>query len=270
MHRPTGKEIQVIDLALILAAGNGSRLQPYIPALHKALVPVGGEPLLARTCRILDGIGLDEIVVVTGHRGAALRSALTGLVDLSARLTYVDNCRWTQSNGLSVLAAAERLERNYLLLMADHLFDPCLLQAMAHVDPEEDQVVLAVDRKLESIYDMDDATKAQVEDGCIVEIGKELVDFNAVDTGLFACSGALEQSLQAVLKRKGDCSLTDGVRALAAPRLLRSFDIGDSWWQDIDTPGALEHGAKLLQKHLVSGCGAPLAQEANTRGGISR
>jgi 1L-myo-inositol 1-phosphate cytidylyltransferase len=241
----------VIDLAVILAAGGGSRLQPYIPVPHKALVPIGGQPLLARTCRILDQIGLAEIIVVTGYRGAAVRSALGGLPGLNARLTYVDNERWDQANGLSVLAAAERLGGDYLLLMADHLFDPGLLRAMVHADPGTDRVVLAVDRKLESIYDMDDATKVRVEGHCIVDIGKELVGYNAIDAGLFACSGALVESLRAVLERKGDCSLTDGVRPLAALRRFHAFDIGDSWWQDIDTPGALEYGARLLQEHPV-------------------
>lgn len=253
----------MIDLALILAAGNGSRLQPYVSAPHKALVPIGGEPLLARTCRMLDRIGLAEIVVVTGYRGEALRSALAELKDLSARLTYVENGRWTQSNGLSVLAAAECLERNYLLLMADHLFDPDLLRAMAHAEPGEDQVVLGVDRKLDSIYDMDDATKVRMDGGHVVEIGKELVDFDAVDTGLFACSGALVESLRAVLKRKGDCSLTDGGRALAVSRRFRGFDIGDSWWQDIDTPGALEYGVQLLQRHRADASGAIVTREVD-------
>jgi 1L-myo-inositol 1-phosphate cytidylyltransferase len=241
----------VIDLAVILAAGSGSRLRHHVSETHKALVSIGGEPILLRNCRLLDHIGVSEIIVVTGYRGEELRSALTEFEGLNATLTFVDNERWKLSNGLSVLAAADRLDRNYLLLMADHLFAADLLETMAHVDPGADNVVLAIDRKLESVYDMEDATKVVVSGNQIVEIGKELVGFNGVDTGVFACSSALVESLRKVEALKGDCSLTDGVRGLATLGRFRGFDIGDSWWQDVDTPEALTHGTMLLKKHLI-------------------
>jgi 1L-myo-inositol 1-phosphate cytidylyltransferase len=241
----------VIDLAVVLAAGNGSRLRHHVSETHKALIPIGGEPILMRNCRLLDEIGVTQIIVVSGYRREELRAALTEFKGLNATLTFVENERWDLSNGLSVLAAADRLDRNYLLLMADHLFSPSLLEAMAYVDPGEKGVVLAIDRKLDSVYDMDDATKVVVAGDQIVEIGKELVDFNAVDTGIFACSSALAKSLQSVKAHKGDCSLTDGVRALAAMGRFRGFDIEDAWWQDVDTPGALAHGRMLLKNHLI-------------------
>ena len=239
----------MIDLALILAAGNGSRLRHHVSVRHKALISIGGEPVLGRTCRTLAEVGLREIVIVTGHSGTALRAGLSEFEDLKTELRFVENDRWTQSNGLSVLAAAECLDREYLLLMADHVFDPGLLQSMVHVNPGEQEVFLAVDRKLESIYDMDDATKVRVEGEYIVDIGKELKDFNGVDAGLFACSGALVENLRSIEKLRGDCSVTDGMRSLAECNCFRCFDIGDAWWQDIDTPGSLDHGAKLLHEH---------------------
>ena len=241
----------MIKLALILAAGHGSRLRPHVPVPHKALVDLDGEPLLTRTCRLLDEAGLEEIIIVTGHQSTALLRALSQIENLRARLRFVDNQHWRQANGLSVLAAAQYLEQPYLLLMADHLFAPELLQIMARENPREG-VVLAVDYKLEDIYDMDDATKVKTKADRIVEIGKDLEDFNAVDTGLFACSDALVECLQTIQTKQGDCSLTDGMLALSVQQRLRGFDIKGAWWQDIDTPGALAHGARLLSRNRVA------------------
>ena len=56
----------MIDQALILAAGHGSRLRDHVPVTHKALVQIEDEPLLVRTCRMLEQSGLREVVVVTG------------------------------------------------------------------------------------------------------------------------------------------------------------------------------------------------------------
>ena len=106
-----------------------------------------------------------------------------------------------------------------------------------------------MDRKLDAIYDMDDATKVRLEGERIAAIGKELTDFNAVDTGLFACSDTLVAHLSEVEARRGDCSLTDGMRALIEQGRLRALDIGAAWWQDVDTPGALAHGIQLLREH---------------------
>ena len=153
------------------------------------------------------------------------------------------------SQCISVLAATEMLAGQFLLLMADHLFDPQMLAAMRDVRLAPGEVVLAVDRKLDSIYDMDDATKVRLVGERVAAIGKELTDFNGIDTGLFACSNALVAHLSAVEARRGDCSLTDGMRVLIERGRLRALDIGAAWWQDVDTLGALAHGVGLLRAH---------------------
>ena len=239
----------MIDQVLILAAGDGSRLRDHVPVEHKGLVEMGGEPLLGRTCRVLGTLGLREAVVVTGHRSSAVQAVLNGMGDLGIALRFVENPQWQLANGISVLAAAEMLAEQFLLLMADHLFDPQMLAAMRDVRLGPGEVVLAVDRKLDSIYDMDDATKVRLAGERVAAIGKELTDFNGIDTGLFACSNALVAHLSAVEARRGDCSLTDGMRVLIERGRLRALDIGAAWWQDVDTLGALAHGVGLLRAH---------------------
>lgn len=239
----------MIDQVLILAAGDGSRLRDHVPVEHKGLVEMGGEPLLGRTCRMLGTLGLREAVVVTGHRSSAVQAVLNGMGDLGIALRFVENPQWQLANGISVLAAAEMLAEQFLLLMADHLFDPQMLAAMRDVRLGPGEVVLAVDRKLDSIYDMDDATKVRLAGERVAAIGKELTDFNGIDTGLFACSNALVAHLSAVEERRGDCSLTDGMRVLIERGRLRALDIGAAWWQDVDTLGALAHGVGLLRAH---------------------
>jgi 1L-myo-inositol 1-phosphate cytidylyltransferase len=43
----------------------------------------------------------------------------------------------------------------------------------------------------------------------------------------------------------GDCSLSDGMRLMSQEHKFRAYDIGDSSWQDVDTPEALAH-AKFM------------------------
>ena len=53
--------------ALIFAAGLGTRLRPLTDNLPKALVPVGGVPMLERIIRKLQAAGYDEFVINVHH-----------------------------------------------------------------------------------------------------------------------------------------------------------------------------------------------------------
>lgn len=53
--------------AMIFAAGMGTRLKPLTDTMPKALVRVGGEPLLRRVVENLAGAGVDRIVVNVHH-----------------------------------------------------------------------------------------------------------------------------------------------------------------------------------------------------------
>src|SRR5205814_8760487 len=108
---------------------------------------------------------------------------------------------------------------------------------------------VAIDRKLDTIFDLADAMKIKTQLGRVVAIGKELKDFDAIDTGLFVASPELFDYLEKV-KRDGDCSLADGVRAMAEDGKARAIDIGGAWWQDVDTPQMFTAAERKLAARL--------------------
>ena len=66
----------MIKSAIVLAAGFGSRLMPLTKDRPKCLVPVGGIPIVFRTLDILERLGVEEAVMVLGHKEEAVRAAL--------------------------------------------------------------------------------------------------------------------------------------------------------------------------------------------------
>src|SRR3954447_97106 len=62
--------------AVILVAGIGSRLRPMTDDRPKALVDLGGETILARAVRLLAEYGVRKIVLATGYREDAVRTAM--------------------------------------------------------------------------------------------------------------------------------------------------------------------------------------------------
>ncbi|WP_310446576.1 sugar phosphate nucleotidyltransferase, partial [Thiobacillus sp.] len=53
--------------AVILAAGEGTRLRPYTLDRPKCLVEIDGEPLLARQLEVLAAEGVRNVVMIGGY-----------------------------------------------------------------------------------------------------------------------------------------------------------------------------------------------------------
>lgn len=205
----------------------------------KPMIPVLGVPLIVRTLATLRDEGVEEAVVVTGYRADEIRRPLMADPRLSDLvLQFVHNPDWPKKNGLSVLAARQAVGRRpFFLSMADHLYSPRVVSVLRTAPPRDGELVLAVDYRVGALTDPEDAMWVRVaRDGRIRDIGKDLSEYDAVDTGVFFTSPALFDALAAEAAERGDdCALADGVRRMAQEGRARTVDIGDAWWQDVDT-----------------------------------
>ena len=223
---------------LILAAGFGSRLRGISES--KPLTPVAGIPLIEHVIRRAAAGGATRFLVVTGHEAERVEAFLAQLqFRLALPIGWERVEDWNRPNGYSVLAGASALNSDYLLSMADHLFDPAIVARL--LERRGSRVTLAVDRSLSSpLLDIDDATKVDVaSDGRISRIGKALASYNAIDAGLFLATPALAEAIRADIAAGGGGSLSEGMQRLAEAGLASTMDIGTSRWIDVDSPAML-------------------------------
>lgn len=215
--------------AIILAAGMGTRLRAVSPS--KPLTMVAGQPLLHRILGNLRAAGVTRPLVVTGYRGDEVAAVAT-----AAGAETLHNPYWDQPNGVSVLAAAPRLEASALLLMADHLASPGVYATVAAAGRPDAGLVLGIDRRMGHPWaDESDVTRVATRQGRITAIGKTLNTYDAHDCGVFLITPELTEAL-ATLPAPG---LSDGVRLLAAKGHAAVVDISEHDWIDIDDPRAL-------------------------------
>ena len=240
---------------LIIAAGKGSRLQQRGDS--KPLVPILGIPLIERVIRSAMEAGADEFYVVIGYQGERVRLFLERLAErLVIRITPLVNDDWDKENGVSILKAGDVLREPFLLLMADHLFDPNLVRPLTTMTLGDGEVVLVVDRNTRNpLVDMEDVTRVKVEDNGPMErkkirdIGKGLADFNGFDTGIFLCSPAIFKALEQSKEKDGDATLSGAVRLLAAAGHAKAIPT-DGFWIDVDDPAAFQKAEQALLKRL--------------------
>jgi 1L-myo-inositol 1-phosphate cytidylyltransferase len=226
-------------------AGSGSRLRGSDNTLVKPLLSIGGRPLISYTIDALVENGIRTIGAVIGFEAKRLRAAVTKLIPPGIEIRFIDNPEWQKQNGISLLVAAQHVEPPFVLTMSDHLFDREILVRLIEF-ADLSQLNVAIDRKIDSVFDLDDAMKVQTRDDRIVAIGKTLKEYDAIDIGLFVCPREIFDYLERV-KRNGDCSLADGVRSMAEHDKVGAIDIGDAWWQDVDTPAMLRQAQEKLK-----------------------
>jgi 1L-myo-inositol 1-phosphate cytidylyltransferase len=240
---------------VLLAAGNGSRLITADMDIPKPLYQVDGVPLLDHVLDRFMACGFRRFCLVVGFRADRIAQHVRAHRQRGIEVDLVLNPDFHRDNGLSVLASLPKVDGHFVLGMADHVFEPTLLDRLVEAGPEPDGITLAVDRKRHSVFDLPEATKARVEGDRVLRVDKGLTEFDAVDTGLFYAGAALFQALEAC-RTQGRTKLADGVNALAAAGRVRAVDVGPGRWIDVDTPEAAAEMGKWIHLDRVCSCNA--------------
>ena len=242
-----------ISEAVILMAGEGSRLRGSDDTFLKPFVQLLGRPLISYALDALIRAGIKTVNFVVGYESGRMIEQAKQLLPSGLSASFIENRDWQKQNGISLLAAAGHVSKPFFLTMSDHLFDGALVGRLLD-SFEPGFLSIAVDRKLDSIFDLEDAMKVQTRGNRITDIGKNLRHYNAIDTGLFVCPLQIFDYLERAKSGSAgsDCSLADGVRLMAGDDRVRAIDIGDAWWQDVDTPQMLQYAERQMSKRMQS------------------
>ncbi|WP_394730706.1 NTP transferase domain-containing protein [Altererythrobacter sp. GH1-8] len=250
--------------ALILAAGFGSRLRGVEPC--KPLTLLHGMSLLEIAIRQLMDAGVMRVVVATGFQAELVETELKAI---ATRTGVAIEARrvpdFTKPNGHSILAAANALGDRFALVMADHVLSREILRPLVATTLPSQGAVLAIDRRVSSeLVDPDDATWVKTDQsGRIIEIGKQIEPYDAVDCGAFLTSSGLLEALETAIAQGKSGSLSDGMQVLADQGRAATIDVGLAWWIDVDEPHALAQARAQIGQHLPHLFGATEKSEAN-------
>ena len=244
--------MSAVSEAVILMAGEGSRLRGSDNTFLKPFVLVFGRPLMSYTLETLMCAEIKTVHFVVGYESERMIAQVKQVTPSGLNVSFIENRHWRKQNGISLLAVASHVGAPFVLTMSDHLFDDTILgHLLDNFDP--DVLNIAVDRKLDSIFDLHDAMKVQTRENRVTGIGKDLQQFNAIDTGLFVCPLEIFDYLERAKSdnSQNDCSLADAVRLMAGDDKVRAIDIGESWWQDVDTPEMLKHAEEAMARRVL-------------------
>ncbi|MFQ5895874.1 MAG: CDP-alcohol phosphatidyltransferase family protein, partial [Nitrospinota bacterium] len=212
--------------------------------------------------------GVSRALVVTGYREGEVRRAVESARRLPLPVRFVLNPSWQEGNGRSLLAARADLEGEdrFLVLMADHVYEPGLIadflqEAARSGGPE----LMAVETDPGRVRDLEDASKVRLRgQGAVEAVGKDLRAYEGVDCGLFLLSPAVFSHLEAACAA-GQGSLSAGLQRLAWGQGLRVHPVGGRYWFDVDTPADLERAEREILARLPSPSDGPVSRHLNRR-----
>jgi choline kinase len=131
--------------------------------------------------------------------------------------------------------------------MGDHIFEPSVLRHMLRDPASQIESLMAIDSRPAEPEVAYEATKVRLNGDRVTAIGKDVVPYDALDTGLFVCQPSVFAAAERACAA-GDTTLSAGMRGLAADGHVRGIEIGEAAWWDVDTPEDLAIAEQLVKR----------------------
>jgi choline kinase len=242
--------------AIILSAGQGSRLGHLTHDRPKCLIEFAGRSLLDRQLDVAAACGMEQVVVVTGFRDEAVEQALERRRQAGERpevRTIFNPFYKVADNTGSLFMAREALAGDTLVWNGDTMVSRALMaKVVANARPG---ICVTIDRKAEG-YDADDMKVVEVG-GRLLGIGKRLGEddgVNAESIGLLAFrEDGAEQFREAIEQAMRSPEGTQiwylrVIHHLAQESDVWTLDIQGEEWGEVDFPEDVARAEAMVRQ----------------------
>lgn len=130
--------------AVILAAGEGRRLEPLTDVRPKPMLPVANKPLLEYVVEAVADAGIDELVLVVGYKRTRIQNHFGDGDDWGVNIEYAVQEKQL-GTGHAILQAEPHIDGPFLVLNGDRVLEHGIIETMREAGPS-DSARLAVTR----------------------------------------------------------------------------------------------------------------------------
>ena len=232
--------------AVIMAAGDSTRMLPLSANIPKHLLPIAGRPLIFHTLEALEKVGIKETLIIYGYHGEKLREA----VDARESKMRISYALQNERRGTAHAAGhAEDFVGNdeALLMNGDILLGPGSFDGLiAYHERGKYELTVSV-RPVEdpSAYGV-----VEIQDGkaerLVEKPTKEQSASNLVNAGFYIIGHSLWDAIRDTKPSpRGELEITDSIQMIIKRKNVGAFTL-PSWWLDIGKPWDLLEANKLL------------------------
>jgi glucose-1-phosphate thymidylyltransferase len=237
--------------AVVLAAGEGTRLRPLTEDKPKGMVEVDGQPILTHCFEQLAELGADELVVVVGYLKETIIEHY-GDEFGGIPITYAHQ---REQRGLAhaLTTVEEYIDDNFMLMLGDNVFDANLADVVRRQRESRADAAFLVEE-----VDWDEASRYGVCDtnkyGEITDVVEKPEDppSNLVMTGFYTFTPAIFHACHLVQpSNRGEYEISEAIDLLIqSGRTIDAIGI-DGWRVDVGYPEDRDEAEKRLRAETV-------------------
>lgn len=218
--------------AVVLAAGEGTRLRPLTQNRPKPMLPAANRPILEHVLDALVDAGIERIVLVVGYRRERVQSYV-GPSYRDVPVEYVVQDKQLGS-GHALLQAAEVVSEPLLVVNGDRLIESAAVEAVgtAFEESERPAAMAVIERDQVSRYGVVSLDGDEVAE--LVE-KPDSEGHGMINAGIYAFERTIFDEIEATPRQSGELALTEPIEALVDRRAVTGVPI-DGMWVDATYP----------------------------------
>ena len=234
--------------ALLLAAGLGTRLQPFTLHHPKALAMVNGKSLLQRNVEYLQQQGIRELIVNVHHFPDQIIDAIEANKGWGSDISISDETDAVLETGGGLQKAAWYLEKEkgFVVMNVDMLTDMPLTKMIQQHEANQPLATLAITDRTSSRYLLFDTTNrlcgwrntSTLEEKGAVLFYDETKKKALVEKA-FSGIHVINANIFKLIKQQGKFSLIDVYMSLCGDNLIQGFNHSDSLLLDVGKPESI-------------------------------
>ncbi len=234
--------------AVVLAAGEGTRLRPLTEDKPKGMVEVAGKPILTHCFEQLVELGAEELYVVVGYKKEAIIEHYDDEFE-GVPITY-SHQREQKGLAHALLTVEEYIDDDFMLMLGDNIFQANLRDVINRQQEDRADAAFLVEE-----VPWDEASRYGVCDtnkyGEITNVVEKPEDppSNLVMTGFYTFTPAIFHACHLVQPSdRGELEISDAVDLLLhSGRTIDAIRM-DGWRVDVGYPEDREYATELLEE----------------------
>ncbi|AEH36994.1 sugar phosphate nucleotidyltransferase [Halopiger xanaduensis] len=213
--------------AVVLAAGEGRRLEPLTNRRPKPMVPVANQPILEHVVAAIADAGVERIVLVVGYQQERIRNHFGDGDDWDIDIEYVVQDKQL-GTAHAVLQAQSAISSQFLVLNGDRLVETSLVERVRDEIESGNGPVMTVTRsKHASDYGVVTVADGRVTD--ITEKPAPPVTSELINAGVYGFDPSIFDALRSTPTERGELAITTTLKRITEDRPIQAVRYRGRW-----------------------------------------